>query len=137
MSFEKKYERYKNPGRYSAPKGYVDHIAGKVSDRIGSSRPATAYRVWALSFSAVAVLAIGWFLLPTLNPATDGETPLTAQSRTVGSHTAQMSEMARTFAPDLRDSFAASEKTAITRHVKTLQREDIVEYLLDEGYEEI
>lgn len=133
MSFEEKYGHYKKPGRFSAPEGYVDDIAGKISSKI--SRPRTArVGAWSLSLSAVGILAAGWFLLPLLRPSAGGQ-PLLAGERTA---TRSIAYSTPSVSPS-RDSGGVFVSVENAGHVslKGLDRDAIVEYLLDEGYEEI
>lgn len=144
MSFEEKYHHYKKTDRFSAPDGYVDDIAGRVSEKITERRTVPALRVWSLSLSAVAVLALGWFLYPVLTPAPETAQPGLAQHRTAQHSLAQVPDIivpeTPFTAPPRKDTgtyVATNDAPSATPTLNDLSKEDIMEYLLDEGFEEI
>lgn len=146
MSFEEKYGRYKKTERVAAPDGYVDDIAGKISNRISTPSHTPRYKTWSLALGSVALLAIVWLVWPVADKATDPPS-VAAQKGTVTQSLAYTVNNARTASPDkesfpvpapvIKDSgsYLAVEKKTVT--VKEPDRESIVEYLLDEGYEDI
>lgn len=144
MSFEEKYNSHKKTDRFSAPEGYVDDIAGRISEKISGRRTVPAFRVWSISLSAVAVLALGWFLYPVLSPSPKTEQPALAHSGTVEQSFSAIPvtlDDQPLFVSGTTDTGAKTiAKNETPPHAVTandLSKEDIVEYLLDEGFEEI
>lgn len=143
-SFEEKYNSHKKTDRFSPPEGYVDDIAGRVSEKISGRRTVPALRVWSISLSTVAVLALGWFLYPVLSPSPKTEQPALAHSGTVEQSLSAVpvsSGDGPLFISGTSDTSAKTiAKNETPSHAITandLSKEDIVEYLLDEGFEEI
>lgn len=142
MSFEEKYDRYRQTDRFPVPEGYVDDMAQRVSDRVSQRHTVPAFRVWSVSLSAVAVLALGWFLYPLLSPTPQTGSPAVAQSGTAERSLAAVtgiepSEEQSIPDPDTGTYAVAQNETPSEVTVDNLSREDIMEYLLDEGFEEI
>jgi len=146
MSFEEKYGRYKKPERFAAPDGYVDDIAGKISNRISTPSRSPRYKTWSLAVGSVALLAVVWLVWPAARNGADRPT-VAAQKGTASQSLAYTVNPALPAspgdapfavpAPVSKDSgsYLAVEKKPVT--AKDPDRESIVEYLLDEGYEDI
>lgn len=147
-AFDEKYRHYKKTDRFSAPDGYVDDIASRISDTISERRSSTAFRTWSVSLSVAGALVLGWFLYPLFSSPTDTEQPSMAYTGTAGQSLARLNMPIPVDAPDLIPKKDSGNLAAVnvkahtpdpeeTLTLNDLSREDIMEYLLDENFEEI
>lgn len=139
MSFEEKYGHYRKNDRFTVPDGYVDDMAGKVSEKISGRHSTPVWRVWSISASVAAVMVLGWFIYPMLTGTPEAGNPSVAYKNEASRHVAQNLPVGTPAHPENRDTFMAKENKYIAETVSTQEpsKEDILEYLLDEGYEEI
>jgi hypothetical protein len=125
MSFEEKYNRYKKSEKSNVSEDYVNEMVGKVSDKISSKKPSVGIGIWIFSGVTVTALILILFVYPQFNSNPNISNPV---SKDVTINPA--SKDSGTFA-----SVPNKQNTKIEN--KELDQETIVEYLLDEEYEEI
>lgn len=134
-AFEDKYKHEKQSRRFEAPDGFVDKLASDVSNRIGSKNEMPFWLKPTLAAAGIMALFLIWFSLP------DNE-PNKAQQLVNGS-TEQIGRSGQYFAGQVSvDSNSkqivmtneTNEVPAVSIH--EIDNETIVEYLMDEDYEE-
>lgn len=134
-AFEDKYKHEKQSRRFEAPDGFVDKLASDVSNRISNKSKMPVWLKPSLAGASIMVLIFVWFLLPHND---ENKARLM-----VNGGTEQIGRSSQYFAGQVTvDSNSkqivmtneANEVPAVSIH--EIDNETIVEYLMDEDYEE-
>jgi|GEM_PF-6050133 len=125
MSFEEKYNRYKKSGKLHVSDDYVNEMAGKVSEHISSRKKGIPRQfVWIFSGTAAIAVCMAVVFFAPLNHT---DNPGNAVSQQTGQPNLNMKDSGN----------LASNSETQKIESKELDHDAIVEYLLDEEYEEI
>lgn len=138
MSFEEKYKSYKSEKHTDVSEEYINQLVVRVSERIKENNTRSLPIVWSLSgvsFAAL-VLVLGIFLYPYFSNTPPQNT---AYVKSIDSSNAQTNEkqLVQVNANDSDHLAMTAKKNEQKLETKELDNEIIIEYLLDEGYEEI
>lgn len=145
MSFEEKYNRYRNSQKLDVSEDYVNKTVNKLSEEISNRKGIKipiAWSVSGVSFASV-ILVLGLFVYPRLqkddstlaNIPTDTTTILKNEMASAIEETLPVKDSGMFVAVPTHEKKTdqQSQKTGIN----DLDQETILEYLLDEGYDEI
>ena len=124
MSFEEKYNRYKNTEKLHVSDDYVNEMAGKISEQISRKKGISRSFVWIFSGATGVAVCMAVVFFTQFNHTENTGNPISQQ-------TGQPSL-------NMKDSGDLASNSDIKKiESKELDHDAIVEYLLDEEYEEI
>ena len=124
MSFEEKYNRYKISGKQHVSDDYVNEMAGKISDQISHRKGISRPFVWIFSGVTSVAVCMAVIFFTQSNYTENTGNPISQQTDQPNLH--------------MKDSGNLASNSEIKKaESKELDHDAIVEYLLDEEYEEI
>jgi hypothetical protein len=129
MSFEEKYNRYKKSDQIHVSDDYVNEMAGKISEQIARKKRIPYSFVWIFSGATAVAICMIMVIYPQLNPVGHTDNPISQQT--------EQPNVSPTV-ENLKDSGSLASNSEIKKFESNdLDHDAIVEYLLDEEYEEI
>lgn len=134
MSFEEKYNRYKKSPKMDVSEDYINKTVERVSNKISSDTKKPRMWVWGIS-ATVAAFTLFILVLGPLPFIPDPQKTITQQPTEVEHRITQLA--IDTHLNDSGNLVAIPNKKISVVNGNELDQESIIEYLLDEGYEEI
>ena len=124
MSFEEKYNQYKKSEKLHVSDDYVNEMAGRISEQIIRKKGISRSFVWLFSGATTVAICLVMVFFTQFNHTENTDNPITQQ--TGNQHL------------NMKDSGNLVSNSDIKKvESKELDHDAIVEYLLDEEYEEI
>lgn len=133
MSFEEKYKHYKNSRNLDVSEDYINKTVERVSDKISSPRRNARPFIWGFSATAAIATVFIFLIYPMAFRQTPNK-PITKQPTETKQNIAQSPNDIQA-----KDSGALASVPVKKETVSNdeLDQEAVIEYLIDEGYEEI